>query len=126
LMNGGGTGNGDWTGGNWEPWKLEPGTTDSYVTTQHFRESDKEYSLWPVTSLNFWSHPLSPILLVAIPSYTYRPIPLPFLVINICIMLLSFCSVTQNYSYFPLRVVYIKRHLLEWEENTDWKQLRAK
>ena len=79
LMNGGGTGSRDGTGGNWEPWRLEQGTTDSYVTTQHFRDFDKEHSLWPVTSLNFWSHPLSPILLVAISSYTYRPIPLPFL-----------------------------------------------
>jgi len=78
LMNGGGTRSRDGTGGNWEPWRLEPGTTDSHVTTQHFPDSDKEHSLWPATIQNFWSHPLSPILLAAISSCIYRPIPVAF------------------------------------------------
>ena len=111
-------------GGNWEPWRLEKGNTDSYVSTQHLRESDKEHSLWPVASQNFWSHPLSeisPILLVAISSYSYRPIPVAFYIINICIMQLSFRSFTQNCSYCPSRVVNIKRNVLDWEE-TYWLQ----
>ena len=51
---------------------------------------------------------------VAILTSTYRSFLVVFLIIyNICIMQLSFCSFTQNYSYFPLRVVNIERNSLD-------------